>query len=137
MDDDPLICYGEMGVFMCLFGVAYDTPPTPPEEGYRPLLASVVSVLIHSTLAPCLHAPLHLVIRPGGYALGNAHVPLSGNRLHDTGLGPPPRMRPYLYAPYPSDARDSSFRPSYHLIVTIGPCRTDGFGQHVLTKHTG
>ena len=31
MDEDPLICYGEVRVFMCLFGVACDTAPAPPE----------------------------------------------------------------------------------------------------------
>ena len=47
-------------------------------------------------------------------------------------------MRLYPYAPYPSDARDSSFRSSYHLIMTIDPCCTDGlvstFWRDILAK---
>jgi hypothetical protein len=33
VDQDPLVCYGEMRVFMCLLGVACDTFPAPSEEG--------------------------------------------------------------------------------------------------------
>ena len=48
MDEDPLICYGEMRVFMCLLGVACDTSPAPSEEGSRPLLTLLLLMCVDS-----------------------------------------------------------------------------------------
>ena len=44
MDEDPLVCYGEMRVFMHSLGVACNTSPAPSEEGFH-LLPTLLLVL--------------------------------------------------------------------------------------------
>ena len=39
VDEDPLICYGEVVVFMCSEGVICDTAPAPLEECSHPPLS--------------------------------------------------------------------------------------------------
>ena len=68
VDEDPLICYGRMRVFMHLIGVAHDTYPAPPERppspfntvspaGVNPIDAVPLLFAQHNG---CATLPLHL-----------------------------------------------------------------------------
>ena len=55
MDEDPLICYGRMRVFMHLIGVTCNTSPAPPERPSPPL-----NTLSPAGVSPFDAAPLLL-----------------------------------------------------------------------------
>ena len=66
VDDDPLICYGEVRVFMRLYDVDCGTAPAPSEECSHPphplvppLLELCVDLL---DTAPCPLSLLHLYV---------------------------------------------------------------------------
>ena len=63
MDDDPLVCYGEMGVFMHLLGVACDTPPAPPEKGLRPPFRHYLSCCVSIPLMLLLYGSDSVLVR--------------------------------------------------------------------------
>ncbi|SPC64815.1 uncharacterized protein UHOD_12118 [Ustilago sp. UG-2017b] len=123
---------------------SYDLPnsliPALPSYELMDLPASCASSPMTNPLIACLNLLSCFLIMwsPLWLCYGDEHIPLSGNCPCDTGLGPLPHMWLYPYAPYPSDARDSSFQSSYHLIVTINPFHANGlvssFWQNILAK---
>ena len=54
MDEDPLVCYVVVRVFMCLFGVACDTTPAPLEL-YVNLFNAVPHLLALLLLELCVN----------------------------------------------------------------------------------
>ena len=67
MDEDPLVCYSRMRVFMHSLGVTCDTFPTPPERPLSPLVTlspagvppfDAVPLLLAQCIGLCNTAPL-------------------------------------------------------------------------------